>query len=109
MGRSKNRPQKIFVKGNKLIVLDEKPAFAQTKTNKTKAYSHLRQPKKMKGTGKLENPEEILSRLEFLALNDFNEVVDILYDFENYFDYQTDGAITEQWKDAVATVKWITE
>lgn len=63
----------------------------------------------MKGTGKLENPEEILSRLEFLALNDFNEAVDILCDFENYFDYQTDGAITEQWKDAVATVKWITE
>jgi len=30
-----------------------------------------------------------------------------LYDLENYFNYQTDGAIAEQWKGAVATVKWI--
>ena len=61
----------------------------------------------MKGTGKLDNPEELLGRLEILALNDIKKAVDILNDFENYFNYKTDGAIAEQWKDAVATIKWI--
>jgi len=101
--------QQIFVKENKLVVLDQKPAFGQVKIDKTRTDSFLEQLRKMKGTGKLDNPEEILGRLEILALNDIKEAVDILYDFENYFNYQTDGAIAEQWKDAVATVKWIKE
>ena len=99
--------QQIFVKENKLIVLDQKPAIQHRKINEANADKFLNELIKMKGTGKLDNPEEILGRLEFLALNDFKHAVEILYDFESYFNYKTDGAIAEQWKDAVATVKWI--
>ena len=101
--------QQIFVKENRLIVLEQKPAFEQVKIDKTKSDSFLEEIRKMKGIGQFENPEEILGKLEILALNDFKEAIDILYDFENYFNYQTDGAIAEQWKDAVETVKWISE
>lgn len=101
--------QQIFVNENELVVLEQKPAFEQVDIDESKADSFLIELKNLKGTGKLDNPEEILGRLEILALNDFKNAVEILYDFENYFNYQTDGAIAEQWKDAVATVKWIKE
>ncbi len=101
--------QQIFVKENKLIVLNQKPAFRKVKIDEKRTESFLQKLRKMKGVGKLDNPEEILGRLEVLALNDIKEAVAILYDFENYFNYRTDGAIAEQWKDAIATVKWIKE
>lgn len=99
--------QQVYVKENKLVVLEQKPAFDQNKIDDSRANSFLIELTNMKGTGKLDNPEEILGRLEILALNDNKKAVDILSDFENYFNYQTDGAIAEQWKDAVVTVKWI--
>jgi hypothetical protein len=98
--------QQIFVKENELVVLEQKSAFEQVVIEESKA-DFLIELRSLKGTGKLDNPEEILGRLEILALNDFKGAVDILFDFENYFNYKTDGAIAEQWKDAVATVKWI--
>lgn len=101
--------QQIFIKENKLVVSDQRPGYEQVKIDETRTNSFLEQLRKTKGTGKIDNPEEVLGRLEILALNDIKEAVDILNDFENYFNYQTDGAIAEQWKDAVATVKWIKE
>ncbi len=99
--------QKIFVKENQLVVLDQKPAFEQVKIDETRTNSFIEQLRKIRGTGKIDSPEEVLGRLEILALNDVKEAIEILNDFENYFNYQTDGAIAEQWKDAVASVKWI--
>ncbi len=97
--------QKILVKDENVVVQPQKPAFEKVITNKTEVDSFMLELHKMKGTGKLENPEEILGRLEFLALNGVQEAKDILYDFENYFNFLTDGAVAEQWSDAVATVK----
>ena len=99
--------QQISVKENKLVVSEQKPAFEKVNLDESKADSFLIEIRSLKGTGKLVNPEEILGRLEILALNDFKDAANILYDLENYFNYQTDGAIAEQWKGAVATVKWI--
>jgi hypothetical protein len=99
--------QQIFVKENELIVLKQVPAFETTAIDTVQADLFLSATRDLKGTGKIENPEELLGRLEFLALNGFRETADILNDFENYFKYQTDGAIAEQWKDAAARLKWI--
>lgn len=99
--------QQMCVKENQLVVLEQKPAFEQVQIDETRTNSFLEQLRKIRGTGKIDNPEEVLGRLEILALNDVEEAVEILDDFENYFKYQTDGAIAEQWKDAVTTVKWI--
>lgn len=101
--------QQIYVEENEIVVLKQKPAYEQVEIDESKVDSFLKELKNMKGTGNLDNPEEILGRLEFLALNGVRKAIDILYGFENYFNYQTDGAIAEQRKDAVATVKWIKE
>ncbi|MDP2721856.1 MAG: hypothetical protein Q8O72_03780 [Bacteroidales bacterium] len=101
--------QQIFVKENKLVVLEQQPAFARVEINQIKVDRFLNELQELKGSGELDNPEEILGRLEIIALNGVKEAVDILYNFENYFNYQTDGAIAEQLKDAVATVKWMKE
>ncbi len=34
---------------------------------------------------------------------------EILKNYEGFTGLPTDGALAEQWKDAVATVEWITE
>tara|TARA_R110000850_G_scaffold107089_3_gene218514 strand:- start:192 stop:860 length:669 start_codon:yes stop_codon:yes gene_type:complete len=98
--------QQVLVKEKKIVVQEQKPAFEKVVFNNTLVDSFISELHERKGTGKLENPEEILGRLEFLALNGIQEAKDILYDFENYFAFETDGAIAEQWGAAVATVKW---
>lgn len=101
--------QQIFVKENKLVVLNQKTAFGPLKIDPTRTTHFLEKLTDRKRTGTLDHPEEIIGRLEILALNGSKEAVDILYNFENYFNYQTGGAIAEQWKGAVATVKWVKE
>ncbi len=101
--------QQILVKDENVVVQTQKPAFEKAVTNKTEVDSFMQELHKLKGTGKLENPEEILGRLEFLALNGIQKAEYILFDFEKYFNFLTDGAVAEQWNDAVATVKWINE
>lgn len=51
-------------------------------------------------------PEEIIGKLEILALNGNRLATDILMDFEQFFNFSTDGAVASQLKDAVATVEW---
>jgi hypothetical protein len=99
--------QQILLKDNQVVVSDKKPAFDKIGFNQNQIDDFMAKIRSMKEKGKLDNPEEILGGLEILALNDVKEAGDILKDFENYFDYQTDGAIAEQWHDALATVQWI--
>lgn len=99
--------QQIVVKENKLTVLGQQPQYEKTEIEKEKVELLLAELADLKGKGSLENPEEILGRLEILALNGNQKATDILTDFENYFDFRTDGHIAEQWKDAIATVEWI--
>jgi hypothetical protein len=99
--------QRIFIKENELIVLEQVSSFKPIKIDPIETERFLKEVKELKGKGKISNPEELLGRLEILALNDNLEAQNILFDFENYFKYQTDGAIAEQWKDATSTVEWI--
>ena len=99
--------QQLFVQDNELRVFNQEPAFEKTNIDTLQADLFLSTTRNLKGSGKIENPEELLGRLEFLALNGFKETADILNDFETYFKYPTDGAIAEQWKDALARLKWI--
>ncbi len=97
--------QQILVKEDKLVVLDQKPEFEKVKIDKKRLDSFLEKIRGLKGVGKLDDPEKIIARLEILALNDNKEAKEVLYDFKSYFNCKIDGAIAEQWKDAVATVE----
>ena len=99
--------EQIFVKENKLIVIGQKPKCENIKIEKERIDEFFAELDSIKMNGKIENPEEILGKLEILSLNNNQKATTILFDFENYFNYVTDGAIAEQWKDAIATVNWI--
>lgn len=99
--------QRIFVKENELVVSEQKPNISLIEIDKTKAESFLKDLRKLKGLGEIDDPEEVLGRLEALALINNKEAINILNNFESYFNYQTDGVLAEQWKNAVATVEWI--
>ncbi len=61
--------------------------------------------KKGKGIG--ENWEKIIDFLETLSINGNEEAWNILKNYKSFTGQETDGAIAETWKDAIATVEWI--
>jgi len=61
-----------------------------------------------RGKGFGENWEDDLGRLEVLSLLGNEKAWEILKNYEIFTGEQTDGALAEQWKDAISTVEWIT-
>ena len=99
--------EQFFVKDNKLIDRGPVPYFNSIKIEEERVDNFFAELDSIKSIGKIENPEEILGKLEILSLNNNKKAISILFDFENYFNYTTDGAIAEQWEDAVAMLKWV--
>jgi hypothetical protein len=62
-----------------------------------------------KGSGFGSEWESDLGKLEVLSLLGNDKAWEILKDYEKFTGNKTDGALAEQWKDAIATVKWIKE
>jgi hypothetical protein len=62
-----------------------------------------------KGNGFGSEWESDLGKLEVLSLLGNNDAWEILKNYEDFTRDTTDGALSEQWEDAVATVKWIKE
>lgn len=61
------------------------------------------------GKGHSSEWEYEIGKLEALALLGNKEASTILENYEEFTGQETDGAIAETWKDALATVKWITK
>ena len=99
--------EQILIEKNKLIVVKQKPQFENTKIEKERIDKFFAELDSIKMNGKVENPEDILGKLEILSLNNNQKAITFLFDFENYFNYVPDGAIAEQLKDAISTVNWI--
>lgn len=99
--------EKVFSNGTKVLATGKSPNFEKVKIEKERIETFYRELDSIKENGEIKDPENILGKLEILALNGERKARVILFYFENYFKYETDGAIAEQWKDAVATVKWI--
>lgn len=51
--------------------------------------------------------EEIIGKLEFLALMKNGKALDILLNLEKITNYQLDGAFKEQYNEAISNVNWI--
>ncbi|MCB0430896.1 MAG: hypothetical protein H6585_04810 [Flavobacteriales bacterium] len=102
--------QRIYAKGDQVQVAPKTPAYEPTEMDTARTGPYLKEMRGLKGTGKLYpgSIEEILGRLEVMALNNVKEATDMLYDFEHYFQVELSGAIRDQWMDAVETVKWAT-
>lgn len=53
--------------------------------------------------------EETIGRLKFLSLEGNSHAWEILKEYDKFTGFIPDGAMAEDWKDAIATVKWITD
>ncbi len=64
-----------------------------------------------KGSTHTDDWENVLGKLEVLSLNGNKRAWEMLKEFDVYInsDSKPDGALAEEWKDALATVKWITK
>ena len=60
-----------------------------------------------KGKGINKNWEKEIGFLEALSILGNQKAWNILQNYESYTGQETDGAIAETWKEAVATVEWI--
>ncbi len=99
--------ERIYEKGNDIISTGQLTYYHNITIKKERIDAFYIELENMKLRGELEDLELIIGKLELLAINGEEKAKSILIDFENYFNYLTDGAIAELWKDAVATVEWI--
>lgn len=99
--------QKIYIANNQITVSDQEPVFKPFEMDSEQTDAFLSELHQLQRKGLPENAEEIISRLEILSLNGEKKAMYILKSFERYFKCDTDGALAEQWKDALATLEWV--
>ncbi len=92
---------------NKLKVSELTANYSPILINKSKQKDFLDSLKK--GQGFSENWEENIGKLEVLSLNGNDRAWEILKNYEEFTGEQTDGALAEMWKEAIATVKWLVD
>jgi hypothetical protein len=97
--------QFITTKENEIVVSKLKPKVESFQIDKTTAENFLMTLEKGKGIG--ENWEKEIGFLEALSIMGNNKAWNILKKYESFTGQETDGAIAETWKDAIATVEWI--
>jgi len=97
--------QKIYTNNNEITISPTKPKLAEITISNQQQLDFISSLKKNVGFGT--NWEDDLGRLEVLSLIGNSEAWEILNHYEEFTDQDTDGAIAEQWSDAVATVVWI--
>jgi len=99
--------QEILVAEGNLIAKPQIPELAKFTIDEVIQREFLNSLKKGNGFGS--EWESDLGKLEVLSLLGNDVAWKILKNYEDFTGDKTDGALAEQWKDAVATVKWITE
>ena len=101
------RKQIIKETGKEVVALSPQKAFVKIKIDQTKIDQFLSELEDLKGKGFNKDFDNIIGKLEVLALNNNSNAEKILLNFEKYFDFELDGAYAEQWRDARATLRWI--
>lgn len=97
--------QIVTLKNQNLVALEVRPKYQKIKLDLGSQTQFLNSIKQ--GEGINENWEEELGKLELLSLNGNAKAWKILKNYEEFKGGQTDGALAEQWKDALANVEWI--
>ncbi|WP_020532546.1 hypothetical protein [Flexithrix dorotheae] len=99
--------QEITQKEGEIIVSNQIPETGNFDINKTTQIEFLNSLKR--GGGFDSEWESDLGKLEVLSLLGNDEAWEILKNYEDFTGAKTDGALAEQWKDAIATIEWIKE
>jgi len=99
--------QEILVTEGNLIANPQIPDLEKFIIEETEQTQFLNSLKKGNGFGA--EWESDLGKLEVLSLLGNKKAWEILKNYEEFTEDKTDGALAEQWKDALATVEWINE
>lgn len=99
--------QEILVIEGNLIAKPQVPELEKFTIKETEQTQFLNSLKKGNGFGS--EWESDLGKLEVLSLLGNENAWKILKNYEDFTGVKTDGALAEQWKDAIATVEWIKE
>jgi len=97
--------QTLLPKGEGIYVQPQIPKLEKIKINKTKQSKFLNSLQKGNGFG--EEWESDIGKLEVLSLIGNDRAWEILKNYQEFTGELTDGALAEQWKNAIATVEWI--
>lgn len=99
----------IILKDSSIESLQQKPFFTSPKISKKEQKEFLDGIEINKNNGLQQDWdwEEILAKLEVLSLMQNQRAKQILFSIQEMTNYKFDGAIREQYKDAVATVEWM--
>ena len=97
--------QEISLENGKIIVSNQIPELGEFRIDQTSQSKFLNSLEK--GTGFGPEWESDLGRLEVLSLLGNADAWKILNNYEEFVGDKTDGALSEQWNDAVLTVEWI--
>lgn len=97
--------QTITVSEDSLKVSPLLTCYKKTGYNKAVVEKYLNSFLKEKGAN--EEWEDTIGRLKFLSLEGNQKAWDILKAYDKHIGYTPDGAMAEDWKDAIATVQWM--
>ena len=99
--------QVITSSGDSLITSPLKACYKKTGYNQSIAQNYLSSLEKGKGFD--ENWEHTIGRLKFLSLEGNQQAWKILQNYDKFTGFTPDGAMAEDWKDAISMVQWITD
>lgn len=97
--------QIISVQNQSLVVSGSTPKFEAATIEEAQQNEFLNSIKLGQGIGG--DWEEELGRLEVLSLMGNDKAWEILTNYEQLKGERTDGALAEEWKNAIANVNWI--
>lgn len=99
----------IILKDSSIESLKQEPFFINPEISKEEQKEFLDDIEINKNNGLHQDWdwEEILAKLEILSLMQNKRAKEILFSIQEMTNYKFDGAISEQYKDAIATVEWM--
>ncbi len=103
--------QTITTNSDKLEVSKLEVKYDRTEVDSKHQIAFLNSLDKYKGSLPMVDWEDALGKLEVLSLNGNKRAWEMLKEFDLYInsDSKPDGALAEEWKDALATVRWVTK
>ena len=97
--------QIITSEKDSLLISSLVPQYLPVKIDSELASGFIKSLKK--GQGFSEDWENEIGKLEILSLNGNKKAWEILNNYEEFTGFKTDGAMAEDWKNAIAYVEWI--
>ncbi|WP_167618206.1 hypothetical protein [Maribellus sediminis] len=99
--------EQITGKDEGVVISSPKCVYEKIDVPNAKVDKFMEEVQELKGKGYNKNHDLIMNKLTYLALNGNSKARNILTNFDTYFNCTPDGALAEQWSDAIWAVSWV--